>query len=273
MTIATHTSGGVSYLERPGEGPVLLCLHGIGSNGGSFGPMIDHLPADWRVIAWHAPGYITSTPLTKDWPVAADYADVLEGFIDRLGLGRVMLFGHSLGCLTAADYARRAPDRITAMTLACCAIGHGVTPGSDLSEASRKRIDDLETMGAEAFAAARAPRLVFDPANNPDIAAAVTADMARVSMPGYGHAAKMLAAGRLLEDLAGITVPTSVIYGAEDVVTPPENSLRAHAAIPQSCRGDLIKIEGAGHAAYRQCPNEFAAALTRCMTQSTGVSS
>ena len=272
MGFEAHISDGLSYLERAGSGPVLVCLHGIGSNGGSFAPLEDKLPADWRVIAWHAPGYLTSQPLAQDWPEAAEYAAALEAFLDRLGLDKVMLLGHSLGCLTAASFVRRAPERVQGMVLACCALGHGVEAGTELSEASKARIADLEEMGPAAFAAARAPRLVFAPEANPEVARFVTDGMAQVSMPGYGQAARMLASGRLLDDLAHCAVPASVIYGVEDVITPPANSHKAHAAIPTACRREMVAIQGAGHAAYQQCPNEFAAAVVRCLTPEGGSS-
>lgn len=110
MGFQAHTSDGLAYLDRAGAGPVLVCLHGIGSNGGSFAPLLERLPRDWRVIAWHAPGYLGSAPLAQDWPVAADYAAALKAFLDRLGLERVWLLGHSLGCLTAASFLRSAPE-------------------------------------------------------------------------------------------------------------------------------------------------------------------
>ncbi|MCD1182927.1 alpha/beta hydrolase, partial [Leptospira sp. Pond_2020] len=56
-------------------------------------------------------------------------------------------------------------------------------------------------------------------------------------------------------------VPTDVIVGAEDVVTPPDSARRAHAALRQPWRGALTLVSGAGHALYQQSPAAFAAAL------------
>lgn len=268
MEFKPHMSEGLSYLERAGDGPVLLCLHGIGSNAGSFSRLLTELPAHWRVIAWNAPGYLNSVPLAMNWPAASDYADTLLAFLDRLDLDHVSLLGHSLGCLTAASAALHAPKRFEAMILACCALGHGVEQGGVLSPASQQRISDLEALGPTDFAAARSARLVFEPEHNPEVADFVEQNMAEVSMPGYGQAARLLAGGKLLDDLSGCIVPTSVIYGAEDVITPPENSRKAHMALAEPVRGQLIPIAGAGHAAYQQCPTDFAAAVARCLTSS-----
>lgn len=253
---------GIEYAERPGTGPVLVALHGIGSNAGSFAPLVAALPGDWRIIAWNAPGYRGSAPLAADWPVAADYAEALAAFTAGLELPRFFLLGHSLGALVAASFACRFSQRLCALCLASCALGHNAAPGGPLSPASAERIADLAAMGPATFARARAPRLVHAPEAHPSTTALVVETMAEIRMPGYGQAARMLASGDLCTDLAALTRPASVIYGAEDVVTPPAGNLQAHAAIPASMRGPVIELPGAGHAVYQQAPRAFAAALT-----------
>jgi len=57
-----HTGYGLTWLERPGSGGVIVLLHGIGSNAASFTPLLAHLPKALRVIAWNAPGYGGSDP-------------------------------------------------------------------------------------------------------------------------------------------------------------------------------------------------------------------
>jgi pimeloyl-ACP methyl ester carboxylesterase len=257
-----QSSDGIDYRERPGSGSVLVLLHGIGSNADGFAAVLPLLPADWRVIAWNAPGYGPSAPLAQDWPLAADYADTLAAFLDRLGVGRASLAGHSLGALTAAAFSADRPDRVERLILASPALGHGVTPGAPLSAASQDRIDELARLGPDAFARARAPRLVFRAEANARLVAAVEAGMAQVRSPGYDQAARMLASGRLLDDAARLAVPTDVITGEEDVVTPPEGARRLHAALPPAVRCRLTEVPAAGHALYTQAPHAFAQALT-----------
>lgn len=262
MNFATLHAGGLDVLERPGRnGPALVLLHGIGSHAASFAPLLPQLPDDWRVIAWNAPGYGGSIPLDGDWPVVADYARALAGLYDALDLDRTLLAGHSLGALTAAAFAAEHPGRVTRLLLASPAVGHGVAPGGALGPAARARIDDLDRLGPAAFAAARAPRLVYRPEANPALVAAVADGMARVTPRGYGQAVRMLASGRLLDDTARLAVPTDVIVGAEDLVTPPEDARRIHAALRPDRRGSFTQVPEAGHALYHQAPAAFAAAL------------
>lgn len=258
-----RTADGLEYLERPGHGgPVVVLLHGIGSNAASFAPLLSRLPDDWRVIAWNAPGYGGSTPLDADWPVAADYARALASLYRALKLDRPLLAGHSLGALIAAAFVVERPERVARLLLASPAIGHGAAPGGTLGPAAQARIDDLDRLGPEAFAALRAPRLIWRPEANPALVAAVADGMGRVDRRGYGQAVRMLASGRLLDDAARLAVPTDVIVGAEDAVTPPGTARDVHAAVRSDRRGALTIVPEAGHALYHQAPAAFAQALT-----------
>lgn len=252
-----HISGGMAWRERPGAGPVAVCLHGIGSRATGWAGLAPHLPG-WRLIAWDAPGYGTSAPLNADWPVAQDYAAALEAWLAALGLTGVHLVGHSLGTLIGAAQARAFPARLSSLTLVSCAQGGGAAPGA-LPAAQQARLDDLGTLGAAAFARSRAPRLIHAPQDNPALVALVAGAMASVTLPGYAQAVRMLATGDLAADCAALEVPTAVIVGAEDQITPLEQSRRAHAALRHP-RG-LTLVPGCGHALPLQAPAALAQIL------------
>ena len=256
---------GIAFLERPGPGPVVVFLHGIGSSADSFLPLLDRFPSGPRLIAWNAPGYLASAPLEVDWPCAADYADALIGFFDDLGLRAAHVVGHSLGTLIAAAFGARAPNRVLSLTLAASAQGYGGTPGAPLPPAVATRVDDLAALGGAAFAAARAPRLVHAPEQNPSVVARVQAEMARVNPGGYGQAARMLGCSDLSGMMADLNEKPGFIVGAEDQITPLPQTEAARAAW-QAAHGalpDCISIPEAGHAIYVQQPDAFAKALMR----------
>jgi len=264
-----HAGDGISWRERPGAGPVLVALHGIGSEASSFDALAAHLPG-WHVIAWNAPGYGGSTPLKASWPLADDYAAALAGLVEGLGLDRFHLLGHSLGTLIGASYALSQPEHVLSLTLAACAQGGGAVPETDLPAAQAARLTELHRDGAAAFAAARAPRLIHAPEANPALVAAVAASMAKVRLPGYGQALRMLASGDLAADCARLAVPAAVIVGQGDTVTPPDQSSRAHAAIPAAMRRGFAQVPGAGHAIHLQAPQALARML---LAQSQNTSS
>ncbi len=255
-----YAQGGFGWRERAGSGPVLVALHGIGSDATAFDAVARSLE-NWRVIAWDIPGYGSSVPLPLDWPLARDYAQALLAFVTGLGLARFHLLGHSLGTLIGAAFARLYPERVESLVLASCAQGGGVVPGEALPQAHAERIDALQAQGPLAFARARAARLVYQPEANGALVAAVEQGMAKVRLPGYAQAVRMLAAGDLAADCAQLAIPTHVVVGVEDCVTLPEQSIRAHAAIPAAMRGALVQVAGAGHALHQQAPAALAAGI------------
>lgn len=269
--VTRHTGAGFAWVERacstPDSAPTLVFLHGIGSSAESFVDLFDHLPGAYRALAWNAPGYGGSAPLAADWPVAGDYAEALSRFLDAAGVQRAVLIGHSLGTLMAGAFARTSPDRVAHLVLAASACGYRIAPGAALPDGVGARIDDLARLGPTEFARTRAARLVFEPEENTETLARVTREMGRVDPKGYAQAVRMLASGDLEATLREVRVPCDFIIGAEDIVTPEEQTTRA-AAARASAGGPAPRVESiarAGHAVYLQRPAAFAEALLRLL--------
>jgi len=256
-------SGDLSYILRSGPGPLVVFLHGIGSNAASFTPLFERLPAELSLLAWNAPGYAGSAPLAGDWPMASDYADKLANLLDHLGHGAVHLVGHSLGTLIAAAFARQFPERVQSLVLAAAAKGYGVPRGGVLPDGVQARLTDLARLGPVAFASARAGNLVHAPEKHPDIVARVEAAMAQVNPQGYAQAVRMLASGDLPGDLAHVAARPGFIIGAQDRVTPMAQTMAAADAweAELGSRPTVTEIGDAGHAVYLQRPDAFCAAL------------
>ena len=251
-------AAGIALLRRPGaEGLPLVLLHGVGSDAESWSPLIEALPPGRDIVAWYAPGYGDSTPVAPQAPAPDDYAAALEAMLDALALGRVLLAGHSLGCLFAARFAARNPNRVARLALMSPALGYGAI--GPLPAAVQARIDDLDALGPAEFAARRAARLVHDAAGRPAVLEGVRRAMAAVNPAGYAQAVRALGAGHLLADAPRLTMPTVVVTGLEDVVTPPGNARRLHAALPSPLR--LAELPGAGHAMPQELPKAVAAIL------------
>jgi pimeloyl-ACP methyl ester carboxylesterase len=258
---------GIELLQRPGSGhglPLVL-LHGVGSRAQSFEPMMRVLPASVHAIAWNAPGYGASQPLATPVPNPADYAAALLRLLDTLGLARIVLSGHSLGCLFAASFAARHPSRVAALALMSPTLGYRVAPGAFLPPTVQSRIDDLNALGPNTFAARRAVRLVFEPERKPQVLAGVQQGMAALNPGGYAQAVQALGAGDLLADIAGITAPTLVAVGTEDVVTPPANARTAYAALVH--KAGYHEIADAGHALPQEQPVAVADLLVPLVEQ------
>lgn len=263
-------AAGIAFLRRrPRQaGPVLVLLHGIGSNAQSFAPLMTALPPSADVIAWDAPGYGVSQPLAAAFPSPRDYAGALAKFLDDLGLDRIVLAGHSLGALLAGSFAVHYPQRLAALALLSPALGYRLAPGAPLTPALQARIDEIESLGASAFAAQRAAKLVHAPEAKPDIVAAIRQSMAAVNVSGYVQAVRALGAGDLLAACGAITAPALVAVGEKDAVTPPANARTVFSAL---ARGVAFgEIRGAGHALPQENPAAVAQLVAHLLEYAHG---
>jgi pimeloyl-ACP methyl ester carboxylesterase len=253
-TTAVVRAAGIDVLRRAGlqGGTPVVLLHGVGSNASSFAPLMEALDPALDVYAWDAPGYGASQPLAMESPHPSDYADVLGAVLDTLKLDRVVLVGHSLGSLFAGSFAALHPTRVTALALLSPALGYSVAPGGVLPPNVQSRIDDLERLGPEVFAASRAARLVYTPEKKPDVLARVRSAMAALNKTGYAQAVRALGHGDLLADATRIAALTSVAIGAEDVVTPPAGARALHAALSHPC--GYQEFPAMGHALPQEAP-------------------
>jgi pimeloyl-ACP methyl ester carboxylesterase len=204
--------------------PPLVLLHGIGSGSASWVYQLQAAePAQQRVLAWDAPGYADSTGLDKAQPAAQDYAQRLWAWLDALGIERVHLVGHSLGCLMAASASRLAPHRIASLTLLAPAQGYGPAAEAVRSKMVSDRVGMLTELGAEKMAQLRAPALLTPGADPAHIALAMQM-MSRLNTTGYAQAAYMLSQGDIGQDLCAFaahsSAPLRVACGELDTITP-----------------------------------------------------
>ncbi|MFT4242707.1 MAG: alpha/beta hydrolase [Acidovorax sp.] len=257
-TIAVGGGAQVSVREC-GQGPVLVCLHGIGSGAASWLDVAQQLAGRARVIAWDAPGYGDSTSVVPSAPWAVAYADRLRMLLDALQIERCVLVGHSLGALMAGAAARRGSTlapRIARLVLMSPARGYGA-PGRE-AEAARvhaERLDSLKRLGIAGMAAQRSGRLVSDGAGELS-RAWVRWNMARLNEAGYRQAVELLCGDDLFHYLPPV-MPVRVLCGEHDVVTPPA----ACAEVAAACGTKLEFIEHAGHACYVEQPGRVAEVL------------
>ena len=181
-------------------------------------PQLEHFGQYRRAVAFDYPGYGDSGPApagtTRD-----DYAAAILAAMDELGIGEAHICGLSLGGVVAIAMHAAAPERCASLVIAdSFAVhpdGHGIHD---------RGLEASSTIGMRALAEARAPLLLG--ADAPDaLRREVVETMARIDPAAFriGLEAVWLADQR--ERVAAIAVPTLVMAGAEDKVTPPELSI------------------------------------------------
>ncbi|MGK5551892.1 alpha/beta fold hydrolase [Actinomadura kijaniata] len=105
-----------SLPERP-DAPVLLLLHGFPSASHQFRRLIDALGARYRLIAPDYPGF-GHTEVPDGFAYSFDrLADVTEGFVDKLGLDRFVMYVFDFGAPVGFRIAERRPERVAGLVV------------------------------------------------------------------------------------------------------------------------------------------------------------
>ena len=230
------------HYETAGSGFPLILLHGIGSNSRSWSRQIEDLSTRFTVIAWDAPGYgRSSDPPATIRPSMRFYAACLRGLLDSMSLQGVFLLGHSTGGVIAQEFYRLYPDYVRALILSD-------TRYVASQDGLERRLQSIRSLTPEQLAAERAPKLLSRDAS-PDLVQEVISIMSQVRPAGYEFAAIALAESDTRDVVRNLRVPTLLIWGAEDEITPVWEELPAGA--------EVRIIPDAGHLCYIEQPARF----------------
>ena len=120
------------YLEA-GDGPPVLLLHGMGmaSSASGFELLMPHLAGRFRVLAPDLLGFGLGTRTVEAGPTFELIVEQLREFMDRLGLARAHVVGHSLGGWVGNLLAYESPQRV-ARLVALCSAGLNVQPAAGI---------------------------------------------------------------------------------------------------------------------------------------------
>ena len=110
---------GIHYLEA-GSGPALLLIHGLGASTFTFRRILPDLARRFRVVALDLKGFGFSERPDGDYTLSTQAALVLQ-VMDRLGIERTSVLGHSMGGAVAMRLALACPERVERLILASSA--------------------------------------------------------------------------------------------------------------------------------------------------------
>jgi 3-oxoadipate enol-lactonase len=247
-------------IAGPRDAPItLVLLHGFPHDRTLWREQLAaHATAfsDTRIVALDLPGFGGSTPprvATMD-----AYADAVAAAIDAVEARRVVLAGLSMGGYIALACWRRFAHKISALIL----LDTKATADTDAARTKRTElIAETHTAGVAASVAGLLPGQLgrTTRAEHPALVAQVDAMLRRTPLAGVVHAA---AAMRDRPDstttLETITVPTLIVVGEDDVLTPPGDSHAMAALIP---RARVVTIADAGHLTVLEQPIAVNAAI------------
>ena len=230
-----------NYIEK-GEGQVIILLHGLMGGLSNFKDVIDFFSSkNYKVIIPELPIY--SLPL-KETSVTA-FSDFLEDFLKFKNLNNVILLGNSLGGHIGLIFSNKNPNLVKSLVL---------TGSSGLYENSmgesypkRENYDYIKRKTEEVFynpnvATKEIVDEVFETVNNRD------------KLVRTLSIAKSAIRHNMSRDLPNIKTPTLLIWGENDLVTPPEVAVEFKSLLPNS---ELTWIKECGHAPMMEYPKKF----------------
>jgi 3-oxoadipate enol-lactonase len=250
----------VAY-DDAGSGTPVLFLHGFPHNRGLWAPQTSALVGRARCIAPDLRGFGDTDAVP---PYSMDqYADDAAALLDALGVDRAVVAGLSMGGYVAFAFWRRHAARVRALVLADTRAG----PDSDEARGRRRELIALaQSAGAAAVAETQIDGMVGKTtrAQRPEVRQAVHAMLSAAPVEGIvGALEAMLARPDSTPTLKTISVPTLVIVGDEDVLTPVKEARAMHEAVAGS---RLEVLAGAGHLSNFERPAAFNHAMHDFLT-------
>ena len=242
------------YFVDEGRGDPIVFLHAFPLDGTMWDRERAELSQTRRVIVPDLRGFGRSAHLPP--PASLDeHADDVARILDELRIERATVAGLSMGGYISFALARLHPARLARLVLA------DTRSLPDSSEGRRARDENnafLAREGVPALVDRLLPKLLA-PSASAEVVARVRALGGRQTKEGIAAA---LGALRDRPDstplLAGIRVPTLVIVGAADSISPPDEARAIAAAIPGA---ELAVIPGVGHLSNLESPAAFVTAL------------
>lgn len=260
MSPIIHVStsfGSVAYGEF-GAGPSILLLHAFPLAGQMWSAQVAALGEEFRVVVPDLFGFgATPLPASGVWTIN-DAAAAVEEMIDGLKLAPVVVVGLSMGGYVALALARRCPGKLRGLVLA------DTRAEADSAEAKAgraKAIAAVEAGGTIAQVESMLPKVLGRTTHElrPGVVAAVRALGSSQSSVGVVAGLKALRdrPDRLAE-LSTMKMPTLVIVGDEDELTPPAAAEVLAKNMPNAT---IVTLPHAGHLSNLEAPDEFNAAL------------
>jgi len=229
----------------------IVFLHGVGSDKSVWRPQIEHFARSRHAIAFDYPGYGESDPADTEAD-HDEFAAAILAAMDALEVGQAHICGLSLGGVVAIAMHHAAPDRCASLIIADSFSAH-----PDGRGIFNRSVKGSRAMTMREFAEERVDVLLAP--NAPDaLRDEVVATMAEISPDAYRIGARAVWLADQRERLGSIQVPTLVIVGDQDRVTPPMLSRDLASRIAGS---RLVEIGSAGHLANIEQPTAFNAAI------------
>lgn len=254
----------VHYKIHGSNKPVLILLHGFGSNLFCWEKVIPVLSERFTVIAYDWVGFgLTTRPKPGTWTVDSPYCTsgqvkILIGLMDALGIEKAVFVGHSVGALIAGETAILHPERATGLILVDPVLK---TKKVSAIMAMLMRSPQMDRIGPfiSRLIVLRGDKALRKAWHDPSLITSETLDgyhkLLKLSGWDYGlwefsKAEKV----NVLAKTGKFKLPVMIITGSDDRIVPARSSIELYRWIPGA---EMAVIENAGHIPQEEKPAEL----------------
>jgi pimeloyl-ACP methyl ester carboxylesterase len=264
------TAGEQKRIEDEATTP-LIFLHGFGASSFTWRHNLPVLAVQQKVVAPDLLGSGKSDKPRIEYSPDI-WVNLVNEFAQSQDYQKVTLIGNGLGGLIAAEFALKFPDKVDKLVL--------VDPlGRSYNLPRGRRLLNARLIGGPAF------RLLFRKNNIARILKGgiysdpgkVTDDVAEgyyrpFLSPGaidaYRSIGRRIPQWKLEDRFKEIDVPTLIVWGEDDMITPVEDAVELNKQIPNST---LVTVPGTGHCPHEESPAQFNETLIRFLKRPGGV--
>ena len=254
------TANGVSlYYEEAGSGPPLLLIAGLGGNRNSWATVVPVLSTRYRVFTFDNRGTGKSAVPTGPYSME-EMAHDTAALIDHLGTGPLPAVGWSMGGVILQSLLIDHPDKVSAAVLLSTLPSYTEVqhPWLDGLLALRQAGVDPVTLATATLPWAFTPYTLVDHVRTRAMLDLGAKDPEPTGFAGFAAQASGIRVFDRRPELTSVTTPTLVLVGAEDVLTPPSQSIEIASRIPGA---ELVVLPRGSHGMIIEFPAQTLAAI------------
>lgn len=237
-----------------GEGDVpIIFLHGFPFDKSMWRAQLQALAPDYRVIACDIRGFGKSVDEITSFSIDL-FAIDLARFMNALGVKKAIICGLSMGGYIALSFQKKYPELVDALILCDTQC---ISDTNEVAEGRLKQIHDIEENGPSAFTEKFVKGVFYEDTltEKPELVEELTRVVNSNSTHVIAEGLRALSTRtETCSTLSQIDVPTLIICGREDQITPLAQSEKMHEATKDS---QIRIIEKAGHVSNLERPEEF----------------
>ncbi len=253
-------------VEFEGRGPLVVFLHGVGGNRTNWRANLAAFAPSFTALAMDIRGYGDSGDYNGPFRFAGTVAD-LARVLAHMKAEKAHLVGLSLGGRIAAHFHAAHPDRVASLTLCDTHLGFGHYPEHVRKRFVETRVEPLLAGRSPADLAPDIARTLIGDPDDAEIMARLVASLGSVHRESYIKTVRGSVEDDMTPLLDDVAVPTLVLTGERDRLTPPAMAREIGARIP----GSTIEIiEGAGHLSNIERPAAFERAVLAFLKRAEG---